>query len=125
MTTHSDFIQNYSRIVATSWVDDGFFNELLADPKSTLDENGLITPDDAEVRVVTIPADETGAGNIEGQYLRWQEGESTGVYELYISLKPEDFDPENVSLSEAQLEAVAGGAVDVSCCCCTPCCCCT
>ena len=125
MANQSEFIQNYSKIVAKTWVDEAFFDELVANPKAVLDENGLETPADADVRIVAVAANDTGEGTIEGQHARWEQGEESGTYELYVSRKPDDFDPENVSLSEADLEAVAGGDVDVSCCCCTPCCCCT
>lgn len=124
MSSQSEFIQNYSKVVARTWVDDSFLNELLDNPKATLDENGLTTPEGADVQIVTVPAGETGSGSIEGQYSRWEAGEESGTYELHISLKPDDFDPENVNLSESQLDAVAGGLLD-GCCCCTPCCCCT
>lgn len=124
MSSQSEFIQNYSKIVARSWVDEAFFDELVSKPKATLDANGLATPDDADVRIITVEHSNTGEGSIEGQHARWQKGEETGTYELYISLKPDDFDPENVNLSESQLDAVAGGLLD-NCCCCTPCCTCT
>lgn len=124
------FVQNFARVTALTWVDEEYKNRLLNDPRETLLEAGIITPPDAEVRITEVQPEQFGTGNVEGQIARWHEGEKTGVYEFALALKPDDFDPDNVALSDMQLDVVAGGlqdaeAIDVSCCSCTPCTCCT
>ncbi len=47
----------YSRIVAKAWADEAFKQRLLADPKATLQAEGLTFPEGAEVRV-TEPTDQ-------------------------------------------------------------------
>ncbi len=42
----------YSRIVAKAWADEAFKQRLLADPKATLQAEGLTYPEDAEVHVM-------------------------------------------------------------------------
>lgn len=48
----------------------------------------------------------------------WVEGARTGLYDLWLPLKPDDVD---VSVGGGDPSACVGGAS----CCCTPCCCCT
>ncbi len=44
--------QVYSRIVVKAWTDEAFKQRLLADPKATLQAEGLSFPEGAEVRAV-------------------------------------------------------------------------
>jgi hypothetical protein len=120
MLDKSVFIQGYSKIMALSWVDEDYKSRLLNDPRSVLAEAGIATPEGARISVVTLDA--SGEGSIQDQLALWEEGESTGVYQLHVPLRPANFDPDDVVLSDTQLEAVAGGVI--ACCCCTPCCCC-
>jgi len=102
-------------MVARTWVDDSFLQLLLADPTSTLAQNGIPTVDGAVVRIIQHVI--TGSGKIEDQVDAWLEGHATGLYDLYVPMKPEEFD-----ISEGGGgDACQGGD---SCCCC-PCCCCT
>lgn len=120
MLDKATFVQGYSKIMATTWVDDAYKTRLFADPRSVLAEAGIGTPENAQVKIVSLAA--SGEGSIENQIELWEQGETTGIYELRVPLRPDDFDPDDVVLSDAHLEAVAGGVV--ACCCCTPCCCC-
>ncbi len=45
-------LQAYSRVVAKAWSDDAFKQRLLADPKATLQAEGLTFPAGAEVRIM-------------------------------------------------------------------------
>ncbi len=45
-------LKTYGRLVAKAWEDEGFKQRLLADPKATLQAEGLSFPEGAEVRVV-------------------------------------------------------------------------
>ena len=45
-------LKAYGRIVAKAWEDAAFKQRLLADPKATLEAEGLSFPEDAEVHVM-------------------------------------------------------------------------
>ncbi len=49
---YEERLKTYGRIVAKAWSDEGFKQRLLADPKATLQAEGLPFPEDAEVQVV-------------------------------------------------------------------------
>lgn len=120
MIDHEQFVQGYSKVIGQSWADEQYMARLLKDPKSVLAEVGLTIPQGAQLNVVRISP--TGQGKIENQVALWEAGERTGIYELRVPDKSGD-----LTLSDEQLSAVAGGAAsvgDINCCCC-PCCCCT
>jgi hypothetical protein len=103
-------------MVARTWVDDSYLQSVLSDPATTLAAAGMPTVDGAVIRVIEHKI--TGSGKIEDQVDAWLEGNQTGLYDLYLPMKPDEF---NVSPGGGG-DACAGG--DNSCCCC-PCCCCT
>ncbi len=49
---YEERLKTYGRIVAKAWQDDGFKQRLLADPKATLQAEGLSFPEGAEVHAV-------------------------------------------------------------------------
>jgi len=112
-----DFIKKYANIIARTWVDDSFQQTLLTDPVNTLGSAGIPTVAGAVIRVIKHTI--TGSGKIEDQVDAWLEGNKTGLYNLFLPEKPEEFD------------ATAGGGDGSGCiggdntCCCCPCCCCT
>jgi hypothetical protein len=112
LVNRQEFIRNYANLVARTWVDESFLELLRANPVDTLARAGMPTIPGAVVRVVEMKL--TGQGRIEEQIDRWIEGNRTGLYDLWLSMKPEGVDV-----------AVGGLASVDACCCCTPCCCCT
>ena len=105
------FVTSYANMVAKTWVDETFLDLLLANPAQTLAAAGLDFTEGAVFRIIQLKV--TGMGTISDQVDKWLEGFRTGLYDLYLPMKPED------------LEIDPGvGAADVNCCC-TPCCCCT
>ncbi|WDD36983.1 NHLP leader peptide family RiPP precursor (plasmid) [Nostoc sp. UHCC 0926] len=77
-------------IVAKTWKDEGFKQELLSNPKSTITkEFGTLIPDNIQVRVVE---------------------ENPNTLYIVLPVKPADLESEEGELSENALEAVAGGA---------------
>lgn len=126
------FLKSYTLLIARTWSDDDFKDQVLKDPKTALSESGIEFRPDAKIVVVehqvsNEEAAEAANGqkdNIDNQYNLWVAGNETGTYELRLPLRPEDF-----SLSDAALGAVAGGLAAASsdnyCCCCCPCCSCT
>jgi hypothetical protein len=107
------FIKSYANMVAQTWVDDQYLDLILASPAETLAKAGLPTPDGATIRIVQVKV--TGTGQVADQVDAWVEGNRTGLFDLFLPLKPED------------LDVASGGAEaeDGASCCCTPCCCCT
>ncbi len=111
-----EFIKSYANIVARTWVDDSFRQLVLTDPTNTLAGGGMPTVEGAIIRVIEHKI--TGSGKIEDQVDAWLEGNKSGLYDLFLPMKPDEFDVD----VGAGGEGCAGG--DNSCCCC-PCCCCT
>ena len=105
-----NLITSYANLAARCWVDEAFLQLLLSEPVATLAKSGLPTIPGAVVRVVQMKI--TGMGKIEEQVDKWIEGARTGLYDLYLPMKPDGID----------LPGVGGGDTN---CCCTPCCCCT
>lgn len=126
MTVNSTaFTQAYSSLVVRSWTSEDYLDLLKSAPHAALAEVGLDLPSSATVNVIIM--EPTGHGKVEDQVERWEEGERTGVYDLFIPHRPEDL--EDLALADESLVGVAGGLEAVEgdnyCCCCTPCCCCT
>lgn len=121
MSEQANFLQAYSQLVVRTWASEEYLDYVQNDPHGALNEIGLPIAEDATVNVTLV--DSTGNGKIEDQIERWETGERTGVYELVIANRPDDFDISDFALTEEQLENAAGGA-GYYCCCCTPCCCC-
>lgn len=139
MVDRSTFLQSYSRLMVRSWASDEYFNKILDDPRSALNDVGIDVPSDAVINVIAV--EPTGEGKLEDQLVRWELGEQTGTYDLILAKRPEDFDINDMALSDNELDVIAGGAdligddpgyyaedgggCSTYCCCCTPCCCCT
>jgi hypothetical protein len=99
----SDVAQAWSKIIAKSWSDDTFKDELMTDPKKVLDSYGINDLDDYHVSVIEDANAQPGDWHIQGR------GE-TATYIVAIPPKPE------TELSDSELEGVAGAGC---CCCCT------
>jgi hypothetical protein len=111
-----DFIKNYANMVARTWTDDSYLQLLLADPVDTLNAAGLPTIPGAVVRVVQHQI--TGTGRIEDEVSAWVAGNQTGLYDLFLPIKPDYID---FSGAGGSPDSESGGGS----CCCSPCCCCT
>jgi len=110
-----DFITAYADMVAQTWIDDQYLDLLLASPAEVLARAGIPTAPGATIRIIQVKL--TGMGKVEDQVNSWIEGNRTGLYDLWLPLKPDDID---LSPGGGDPNACAGGAS----CCCTPCCCC-
>lgn len=114
--SRQQFMKSYANMVAQTWIDPNYEQLLLSDPVNTLAAAGLPTVEGAVIRIVQVKI--TGMGRVEDQVDAWVEGARTGLYDLWLPLKPDDVD---VSVGGGDPSACVGGAS----CCCTPCCCCT
>jgi hypothetical protein len=108
------FTKSYADMVARTWTDDQYLELLLAEPVGTLAKAGISTATGAVIRIIQHKL--TGSGKIEDQIDAWIEGNRTGLYDLFLPLKPDDID---FSGGSGDPSAEGGG------CCCCPCCCCT
>jgi len=113
-----DLVKNYANLVARTWVDDSYLQLVLSDPAGTLAQAGMPTVEGAVIRVIQHVI--TGSGKIEDQVAAWLDGNRTGLYDLYLPMKPEEFEV-TPGGGGGGGDGCAGGD---SCCCC-PCCCCT
>lgn len=77
------------KLIVKAWQDSSFKQELLSNPKSALEKEGISLPESIEVRAVE---------------------ESTNIFYLVIPVQPNTGE----ELSEAELEAVAGGYLDAN-----------
>jgi hypothetical protein len=111
-----DFIKNYANLVARTWTDDSYLQLVLSSSADTLASGGLPTVPGAVIRVLQHVI--TGSGKIEDQVDAWIEGNRTGLYDLFLPMKPDQFDVTPGGAPGG--DACAGGG-----CCCCPCCCCT
>lgn len=82
------FAQNYGKVVAKVWSDPAFIGQLNASPASVLSKNGIDTKAGAKINVVQVKS--TGNGKVEDQVADWAAGDKSGVYNLWIPLKPSD-----------------------------------
>ena len=111
--------QEWAKITARAWEDPQFKQRLLSNPNDVLKEHGLGLPDNYHVRIV-----EGGSAEAQGvgQYTVSQRDD--GTYSVVMRLPQKPAEVTEGELSDAELEAVAGGG-DTYCCCCTCCPCCT
>jgi hypothetical protein len=112
------FIQAYANMVARTWMDDTYRQLVVSNPADTLAQAGMPTIAGAVIRVVQHQI--TGSGKIEDQVDAWIAGNTSGLYDLFLPMKPDQFQV-TPGGGAAGGDACAGGD---SCCCC-PCCCCT
>lgn len=111
------FVSAYTKILTAAWSNEAFAARLTAEPAAALAEHGLPVPAGSTVSIVREIG---GEPDLEAQVRLWESGTSTGRYELRVPNTPQI---DTRELSEADLEAVAGGTT--YCCCCSPCCSCT
>jgi len=114
------FLHIYGTLLVQAWGSPPLKKRLKETPEKVLKEFGL-DPGTAKIKLAA-PGPRNEKTTPESQVELWNKGKRSGAITLYFPETP----PEgmmNMELSDADLEAVAGGSV-VSCCCCTPCCCC-
>ena len=111
------FIQAYANMVARTWMDDSYMQLVVSNPADTLAQAGMPTIAGAVIRVLQHKI--TGSGKIEDQVDAWIAGNASGLYDLFLPMKPDQFDV-TPGGGAAGGDACAGGG-----CCCCPCCCCT
>jgi hypothetical protein len=109
------FVESYANMVARTWTDDTYLELINSNPAETLKAAGLQPTEGAVFRIIHCKI--TGMGNVDQQVDAWVEGYRTGLFDLYLPIKPDDID---VTPGGGDPGACAGGG-----CCCTPCCCCT
>lgn len=115
----AEFVNAYTRALITAWSSEEYAQKLAQDPSTALREAGLELPAGAEIVLVrTVPEGEYEP-SLDAQVALYEQGLSTGRYELHI---PETPQVNMAELSEGDLDAVTAG--DIYCCCC-PCCCCS
>ena len=114
----STFLKAYGKVLTRSWEDDGYANQVGANPAGALKDAGFTVPAGVNVKVSReIPASGKG-GNVADMIAQWEKEVATGNATLYLPARPSLVESE---LSEEQLNAVAGGACSssiISCCCC-------
>jgi hypothetical protein len=103
-------------MVARTWTDDSYLQLLLSDPVDTLAQAGIQTIPGAVIRIVQHQI--TGTGRIEDEVDAWVAGNQSGLYDLFLPMKPD-----YVDFSGGGGASAVGG--DGNSCCCSPCCCCT
>jgi hypothetical protein len=111
------FVSAYTKILTAAWSDEAYATRLTSRPTAALAEHGLAVPAGATVSIIREIG---GEPDLEAQVRMWENGKTTGQYDLLVPNTPQI---ETRELSEADLEAVSGG--DTYCCCCSPCCSCT
>lgn len=114
----STFLAAYTRVLTNAWSSSDYAERLLSDPRSVLNEAGLVVPADASIEVTREIG---GDANLDAQIDLWEKGYETHAFVLHV---PESPMIDTSELSEGDLAAVSGGST-YYCCCCCPCCSCT
>jgi len=112
--------QEWAKITAQAWEDPAFKTQLLTRPNDVFKSHGMGFPDDYSVKIVEAGSSE--ASGI-GQYTLSQGDD--GHYNVVMRLPQKPAEVAQGELSDAELEAVAGGTSYCCCCSCCPCCSCT
>ena len=123
MTSKTDFLIAYGKVIAQSWDGPAYRDRLFADPVAALNEAGLTVPEGVKVDVVEF-ALTTAAGDAPARedgldilYRDWVKAAETGTYTLSLPTSPPDVG--DMVLYDQELEGVAGGGIlDYCCCCC-------
>ena len=120
MADRNEVLRSYATFVARLWEDDKLLDRVQADPRGVLAAYGLEIPADAKINLLVREMKVDGSPNTQVDL--WEQGATTGEYNVIIPLKPVGLDSlEDIPLSEEILDVVSGGG----CCCpCTSCPCC-
>src|SRR5688572_23397908 len=112
MAENGQVLYNYRNLVGQIWENPSIIDSLKANPVATLNEYGFAIPEGSTVNLIFRELNLEG--NPETQAESFAEGDRTGVYEVIIPTKPENFDPADMPLDEEILELMAGGAEEVA-----------
>ncbi len=117
------FLHIYGNLLVQCWGSPPLKKRFKESPELVLKEFGL-DPNGAKVQLLAPGSSGAPASEItpQSQVVLWNKGLESGNIEFYFPEQPPE-GQENIELSDADLEAVAGGW-SISCCSCTPCCCC-
>ena len=123
-------LENFARVMAMAWGDENYKHQLIANPREVLAAANIEVPPSSQVIVKEFNEKADTAGEVQDSrpfMENWFKGYDTGVYQFDLYQAPEGFDLGNMMLSDAQLDAVAGGTMTSEGCtyCCCPCTCCT
>lgn len=119
--TTERFLEAYGNLLVKCWGSPPLMARLHKEPEVVLKSFGL-DPEKAKVNILP-PGPPGPHATPESQVRLWNEGKNKGKIDLYVPEAP----PREIAdheLTDAELEAVAGGGWSISCCSCTPCCCC-
>jgi len=116
------FLHSYGNFLVQSWGNPALKKRFKADPAKVLTEFGL-DPEGAAIQVDSPKGPPGLAGATpESQVKMWNDGKKAGkIRFIYPEEPPQDL--KTADLSDAELEAIAGGW-SIGSCCCSPCCCC-
>jgi hypothetical protein len=114
------FLHAYGSLLVMSWGNPSLKSRLKADPAKVVKEFGL---DPEGARIVLEPPGPPGPqATPESAVKLWNDGKKAGTIRfIYPEEPPQEL--KTADLSDADLEAIAGGW-SVCCCSSTPCCCC-
>jgi hypothetical protein len=118
MADRSQFLKTYGNFVGRVWDNESIVDEVKANPVATLNSYGFDIPEGATVNLIFRELNTEGSP--ETQAAMFDEGATTGVYNIVIPTKPEGVDPSELPIHEEVLDLMAGG---VGCCPCSTCCC--
>ncbi len=116
------FLQAYGAFLVQAWGMPPLKNRFKREPELVLGEFGL----DSEGASVAIeaPGPKTAEATPESAARLWNEGKKAGRIRFIFPEEP-PADLQTQTLTDAQLEMLAGGVFDNTCSCsCCPCCCC-
>jgi hypothetical protein len=112
------FLHAYGNFLVQAWGMPALKNRFKKEPEKVLKEFGL-DPEGAKV-LIKPPGPPSPQATPESAAKLWNEGKKKGTIEFIFPEEP-PADLKTQTLTDDQLQAIAGGEGNY-CCCCTPCC---